>query len=189
MLATIGGDVLKPKIIDAVIAGVKDAMKSSSITRETAKRKREITSLDQEIGRLTEAIAAWSTPVPTLLEALQARQRRRDELIGIAESISAAGKQADVRAIETAVRNKLAAWRSLLTRQTQDGRQLLREILEGPIRFMPDGKMYRFHGKAALGKLLAGAASNLCGVPGRNAGFVTAASIPFSVDAVTPAAA
>ena len=56
---------------------------------------------------------------------------------------------------------------ALLTRQTQDGRQLLREILEGPIRFMPDGEMYRFHGKAALGKLLAGAASNvLCGVPG-----------------------
>jgi hypothetical protein len=51
----------------------------------------------------------------------------------------------------------VAAWLSLLTRQTQDGRQLLREILEGPIRFMPDGKMYCFHGKAALGKLLAGA--------------------------------
>ena len=83
------------------------------------------------------------------------------------ESRAPGGTQRDVRAIETAVRDKLAAWRSLLTRQTQDGRQLLREILDGPIRFMPDGQMYRFHGKAALWKLLAGAASNLCGVPGR----------------------
>jgi hypothetical protein len=73
------------------------------------------------------------------------------------ESVAPAGKQGDLQAIETAVREKLATWRSLLTRQAQDGRQLLREILEGPIRFMPDGKMYRFHGKAALGKLLAGA--------------------------------
>ena len=83
------------------------------------------------------------------------------------ESGAPVSTQRDVRAIETAAREKLAAWRSLLTRQTQDGRELLREILEGPIRFTPDGKMYRFHGKAALGKLLAGAASNLCGVPGR----------------------
>jgi len=79
VLATIGGDVLKPKIIDAVIAGVKDAMKPANITRENATRKREIASLEQEIGRLTEAIASSSTPVPTLLEALQTRQRRRDD--------------------------------------------------------------------------------------------------------------
>ena len=83
VLATISGDVLKPKIIDAVIAGVKDAVKPANITRETAKRKREIASLEQEIGRLTEAIARSSTPVPTLLEALQTRQRRSDRDRGI----------------------------------------------------------------------------------------------------------
>jgi len=184
VLATIGGDVLKPKIIDAVIAGVKDAMKPANITRENATRKREIASLEQEIGRLTEAIASSSTPVPTLLEALQTRQRRRDELIGIVESFAPTAKRTDVRAIETAVRDKLAAWRSLLTRQTQDGRQLLREILEGPIRFMPDGEMYRFHGKAALGKLLAGAFQ--CGVPGGNARRGT---IQFAKEIVVPVAA
>ena len=88
-------------------------------------------------------------------------------MIGIVESIAPTCQRADVRAIEPAVRDKLAVWRSLLTRQTQDGRQLLREILEGPIRFMPDGKMYRSHRQAALGKLLAGAVTNVSGVPGR----------------------
>ena len=78
------------------------------------------------------------------------------------------GAQRDIGAIETEARCKLEEWRTLLTRQTQDGRELLRQILVGPIRFMPDGKMYRFHGKAALARLLAGAASNLCGVPGRS---------------------
>jgi hypothetical protein len=41
-------------------------MKPANITRETANRRREIASLDQEIGRLTEAIAPSSAPVPTL---------------------------------------------------------------------------------------------------------------------------
>jgi hypothetical protein len=123
VLTPIGGDVLKPKIITAVIAGVRAAMK---------------------------------------------RQRRRDELIAALESVAPTGAQRDIEAIEIEARCKLEEWRALLTRQTQDGRELLRQILVGPIRFMPDGKMYRFHGKAALGKLLAGAASNLCGVPGRS---------------------
>jgi hypothetical protein len=52
-----------------------------------------------------------------------------------------------VQAIEAAVREKAAEWRALLTRQTQDGRELLRRVLKGPIRFMPNGKMYRFHGR------------------------------------------
>jgi hypothetical protein len=43
------------------------------------------------------------------LTALQTRQRRRDELIGIVKSVAA--KRADVRAIETVVRDKLAGWR------------------------------------------------------------------------------
>lgn len=148
--------MLKPAIIDAVIAGVKAAMKPASVRRDTERRLAEIAAVDQEIGRLTEAIASSSTAVPTLLEALQARQRRRDELIAVTSTSAPSGVQRDVKAIEAAVRERLAAWRSLLTRQTQDGRELLRQVLVGPLRFMPDGKVYRFHGKAALGRLLAG---------------------------------
>jgi hypothetical protein len=159
--------VLKPAVLNAVMAGVKEAMKPATISRETARRERELSTVDQEIARLTEAIATASTPLPTLLEALQARQRRRDDLIGLMESIAPARRQTDVNAIDDQVRSKLAHWRGLLTRHTKDGRQLLREVLQGPIRFTPEGKMYRFNGKAALGRLLAGIASNVCGVPGR----------------------
>jgi DNA invertase Pin-like site-specific DNA recombinase len=167
VLTTIGSDVLKPAVINAVMSGVKEAMKPANISRDETRRKREIAILDDEIGRLTEAIASSSTSLPTLLEAVQTRQRRRDELIVRLETMAATATQRDVKAIDDAVRSKLSAWRSLLTRQTQDGRELLREVLQGPIRFMPDGKMYRFQGKAALGRLRAGTASNLCGVPGR----------------------
>jgi hypothetical protein len=36
--------------------------------------------------------------------------------------------------VERHVRERLTRWRGLLTTQVQDGRQLLREVLNGPIR-------------------------------------------------------
>jgi hypothetical protein len=157
VLTTLRSKVLKPAIIDAVITGVKDAMKPASITREIARRESEIATIDHEIGRLTEAIASSATSLPTLLEALQARQRRRDELTAATKKMTPIGKQRDVKAIEAEAREKLNAWRALLTRQTQDGRELLRQVLMEPLRFTPEEKMYRFRGKAALGRLLVGA--------------------------------
>jgi hypothetical protein len=36
--------------------------------------------------------------------------------------------------------------RALLTKHTLEGRQLLREVLAGPLRFTPEGRTYRFEG-------------------------------------------
>jgi hypothetical protein len=47
------------------------------------------------------------------------------------------------------------AWCLNLTQNAPDGRDLLREVLVGPMRFTPRGKSYRFEGEAALGRLLA----------------------------------
>jgi hypothetical protein len=61
--------------------------------------------------------------------------------------------------IEQQVRGHVANWRALLaTKQVQDGRQLLREMLAGPLTFTPDGRTCGFEGEAALGGLLAGVA-------------------------------
>jgi len=38
----------------------------------------------------------------------------------------------------------------------QEGRALLREVLEGPIRFTPDARTYRFDGLLSFRKALAG---------------------------------
>ena len=45
VLATIGDTVLRPQVIDAVVAGVKDAMKPANVERE-ARRRSEIGTLD-----------------------------------------------------------------------------------------------------------------------------------------------
>ena len=59
--------------------------------------------------------------------------------------------QRDGRDIEATVREKLSTWRALLTRQTPDGRELLRQVLQGPLRFAPEAKMYRFFGRRRSG--------------------------------------
>jgi hypothetical protein len=62
--------------------------------------------------------------------------------------------------IEAEARRLLADWRGLLARNATEGRQVLRQLLEEPIRFTPfeeDGRRgYRFTGKASVGSLLGG---------------------------------
>jgi hypothetical protein len=50
----------------------------------------------------------------------------------------------------------VADWRALLTQQTQDGRQLLRELLARPLKFTPQDRQYRFEGEVPIGRLLSG---------------------------------
>ena len=35
---------------------------------------------------------------------------------------------------------RIDGWRALLTKRTLEGRQLLREVLAGPLRFTPEGR-------------------------------------------------
>ena len=46
-----------------------------------------------------------------------------------------------------------------MTRQTQDGRQLLRETLAGPLVFRAEDRRYRFEGEVPLERLLSGVVS------------------------------
>jgi hypothetical protein len=67
----------------------------------------------------------------------------------------------DRRAVERQVRERLIHWRSMLTGETADGRELFREVLRGPIRFTPDldARAYHFVGEVELGRLFSGIVS------------------------------
>ena len=160
VLATLAADVLKPAIVDAVIEGVLDALEPRAQVKAARTYRAELTRVDAELARLTEAIAAGGT-LATLVAAVQTRQARRDELLAAIAASEAAVSRNDRRAIERHVRAKLAHWRRQLTSDVQDGRALLREVLVGPFKFSPDKDRYRFEGKAALGRLLRG----MAGVP------------------------
>ncbi len=64
----------------------------------------------------------------------------------------------DRKVIQAKVEEHVNGWRALLTNHVEDGRRLLREVLEGPLRFTPERKAYRFEGEAAIGRLFAGVA-------------------------------
>ena len=69
----------------------------------------------------------------------------------------------------------MRGWHALLaTKQVQDGRQLLCEVLAGPLRFTPDAQTYRFEGEARVGAIvaqMAGVAPLMVAVPGIEPGF------------------
>ena len=67
---------------------------------------------------------------------------------GLAESEATDIGRINRRALEGAVRTRLEDWPALLTKRVDDGRQLLREVLVGPLRFTPEGRSYRFEGEA-----------------------------------------
>jgi hypothetical protein len=96
-------------------------------------------------------------------------QAERDTLlakIGAAETVGQL--ILDRQKIERTVLKRVEGWSRLMaSRQTADGRQMLREVLDGPIRFIREGERYRFDARTTTGRHLAGllGLSTLCGVP------------------------
>jgi hypothetical protein len=130
---------LEPKAADA-----------DDITR----RRTELETLKNELQRLTAAIAGGGEHA-ALLVAVRAQQDALVREMATTEASAHTGRL-DRRAIEATVRSKLKTWRTLLTRHVSDARQLLREILDGPVLFTPAGRGYRFEGQINLVGLFAG---------------------------------
>ena len=158
VLKAIGGEVLRPAVIMAVVDGVIAELSPVSRKRTTDRQRKDLVQIDREIANLTKAIMAGG-PIDPLVAELKARQERRVELVRAIETAEGVDvRRFDRKAIERRVRRELKQWRSLLTANVAYGRQLLREILAGPVRFTPEGKAYRFEGEAAIGHLLSGSA-------------------------------
>ena len=66
----------------------------------------------------------------------------------------------DPRALERRLHTQVADWRGLLTRDLAAGRDVLRLVLAGPIRFTPVSderrRGYRFEGAIALDRMIGG---------------------------------
>jgi phosphoglycolate phosphatase-like HAD superfamily hydrolase len=143
--------VLREEVVQRVIDGVLVEFTPQSLQANTEAARAELQRIERGIGRLTDAIAAGDELTP-LLEALRQRQAHRAHLATVVGASNvAAVSRLDRRAIEAKVRERVHEWRQLLTTNIEDGRQLLREVLAGPLRFTPEGRSYRFEGEATLG--------------------------------------
>lgn len=103
------------------------------------------------------------------MEALRQREQTRADLQAQREHLdgltrAAARWEGDDLAAELAAR--LTEWQTVLTGQPVLGRQVLRKLITGRLRMVPesrpDGRYYRWTGQASYGRLLAG----LIGVQG-----------------------
>ena len=156
VLRAIGDDVLRPAVVSAVLDGVFDALRPKVQSDAVETLRIELADVDQQIERLTEAIAQGGQ-LGSLLEALKTRYARQNEIRRAVEtSESVARRHINRPAVEAHVCDRLARWRTLLTTHVSDARQLLREALVSPIRFTPVDRAYEFAGDLFLGGLLVG---------------------------------
>jgi hypothetical protein len=157
-------DVLCPAVVRAIIAAVFEALEPEAVTTNVGALSRELRALDEKIAHLTAAIEGGAALAPVVAK-LQSRQSEREQSVkAIAAAEAVASVRVDRQNVEKRVPAEVANSRELMT---SNGRQALREILSGPIRFNPNGKQYAFEGSAITGSLISGLIgdSTFCGVP------------------------
>jgi site-specific DNA recombinase len=158
VLTALAGDVLRPAIVTAIIDGVFAALKPATVTANVGALRADLRTLDQKIAHLTAAVENGAALAP-LVSKLQARQTEREALLAAIAAAEASGQmKVDRQVITRKVLAQVATWRALVA---TNGRQLLREVLDGPLRFEREGKTYRFAGNVTTGRLIAG----LIGIP------------------------
>ena len=164
VVSRLSRDVLHPAVVKGILDGVFEALQPATATKNVGALQKELRALDTKIANLTTAIEDGAAVAP-LVAKLQARQQEREALlteIGAAEAIGQL--TIDRQTVERKVMERIAGWR---TRLATDGRQVLREVLRGPLRFDPSGTQYQFEGGTRTGELITGLIgdSTLCGVP------------------------
>ena len=151
VLETLGGKVLRPAVIMAVLDGVFAEMAPKVASDKVDKLREEIAIAERSLSNLSRAIATGG-PLEALLAELKTAQVTRDRLVQalhIQERMS--NQSIDRAAIERQVLKHVGHWRTLLsTKHVADGRQLLRECLTAPISFTPEKRSYQFEGEVGL---------------------------------------
>ena len=152
----LGHNLREPIRLDAVFDTVFAALLPANIETRVTDLRQALKTLDAKIARLTNAVEDGAAVV-SLIDRLSARQREREALLQqVAVAESQASLALDRECIAAKVQVALAKWQTLLTESVADGRQVLREVLEAPLTFTPEGKSYRFEGPIAVGQLLDG---------------------------------
>lgn len=159
VLGKLEADICHP---DAIEEAIRVALAEFAPVRNDEQRAAlvaELATVQQECGRLTEAIARGG-PLDTLVTSLADREARREALERELRLRSGATPTVDLAAIEARLRAKLAEWRRLLRTNVADGREVLRLLLVGKLWFTPireeRRRGYAFEGTIALDRVLSG---------------------------------
>lgn len=158
VLRALGGDLLRPALVDALIDGVCEAMQPAVAEADVQALRADLQGVERKIANLTAAIENGAAVAP-LVSQLEHRQQEREKLLTmIAAAEARRALVIDRRIVEDTIRAEIAQWRAILTSDpnVRDTRQFLREVLEEPVTFtpLPERKAYRFEGAASAERLL-----------------------------------
>jgi hypothetical protein len=153
VLNAIVDQVLTERVVEAIVGRVLARLAPPVVSRSVGELRTALQAVQRQIDNISDAIALGGE-LESLLDKLRECEKRRSDLRSAIEGRERIqGQRIDRRSLEAAVRRRVADWRSLLTRRPGHGRQLLREMLSGPITFTPAGRVYRFRGEASFGAL------------------------------------
>ena len=137
VLATLETDILRPSVVERAIRLALDALRPERLQEAHDTLARDAERARAECERLADAIQRGG-PIDVLIDRLRAAQTRRLELQGeLATRQSVSCPPLLPGDLEGRLRTKLADWRGLLTRNVETGREVLRALLVGPLRFTP----------------------------------------------------
>jgi hypothetical protein len=158
VLRAFAGDALEPEVITVIIDAVFAALQPENVETNVSALKADLRVLDEKIKNLTLVSAQGGADIPSVIAQLRDWHQEREALLAEIAAAQAVNRiHADRAEVERKVQAQVAAWRDLLeSAVVSDGRQLLKEMLEGPLRFTPEGKTYRFVGPVATGRLITG---------------------------------
>jgi hypothetical protein len=120
--------------------------------------KRELGSVEQELGRYAEAIARTG-PLPAILDALQTRERRREAIqaeLGELEALERTAAVVGDVAVTARLHELCAEWRELLAEDPPIAHRLIARLLSDRLAVERTPAGVRITGRAAFGPLLAG---------------------------------
>jgi len=147
-------------VIDRAVELCTEQKASLSSRREALEA--DLRRVGTELARLTEAIAGGEA-LPTVVEAIRVRERRRADLMAQLEHVDGlarAGTPNVTRALRAELRERLTSWSDLLGSNPTDARPVLRRLLEGRLVATPTarkgGRWYEITGTTSYGALLAG---------------------------------
>ena len=159
MLDTVEHTLLRPEVIEAVIARAEAALAANTSMVRRSSLERELTQLDLELKRLSAAVAAGGE-LTSLVEAVRVGESRREELRSGLASLILRRAEFDAAKLRQQLDERLADWRGLLRRHPVQGQQVLKRLIDGRLTFEPtaDGeeRYYRFTGTGTVEPLLAG---------------------------------
>ena len=157
VIATLQDDVLRPSVIDEALALALEELQPATQRRHRDRLEAELARVEQEAGRLADAIGRGG-PLDALVDRLRVAQGQRDHLR--LQLAAAPPVAVNLAGMEQRIHAKLADWRTLLTRDIEAGRQVLKLLLTAPLRFTPvvDDRRrgYAFTGTIALDRMVAG---------------------------------